>query len=83
MLNETSDIVKDETCFSAQAKYNVNCKRNNCQHWINSEENNNCVINAAKNGPHTLQVIGQIYNLTRMRICQIEKNIFEKIRKLS
>jgi len=38
---------------------------------------------AAQEGPHTLQKIGQIYGLTRMRICQIEKSIFEKIRKIS
>ena len=38
---------------------------------------------AAQNGAHTLQDIGQIYGLTRMRICQIEKSIFEKIRSVS
>jgi DNA-directed RNA polymerase sigma subunit (sigma70/sigma32) len=46
-------------------------------------EGHNCVMIAAMEGPHTLQKIGQIYGLTRMRICQIEKNIFEKIRKMT
>ena len=41
------------------------------------------VIIAAAEGPHTLQKIGQIYGLTRMRICQIEKSIFEKIRTMA
>lgn len=76
-------IVQNTTCFEVQAKYNVNCRRKNCKHWIEHPESNNCVIIAAKNGPYTLEKIGQIYDLTRMRICQIEKNIFEKIRKIS
>jgi len=36
---------------------------------------------AAQNGPHTLQTIGKWFSLTRMRICQIEKNVFSKIKK--
>jgi len=71
------------TCFAAQAKYQTSCKRTRCQHWIGSPDNQNCVLIAAQNGPHTLQKIGQIYGLTRMRICQIEKTIFEKIRSSS
>lgn len=83
-----SDVVNDSivqglTCYNAQAQYNVNCGRKNCQHWINNVSSHNCVILAAQDGPHTLQKIGQIYDLTRMRICQIEKAIFEKIRKAS
>lgn len=71
------------TCFSMQEKYGVSCQRTNCHQWVENSEYHNCVMIAAKNGPHTLQKIGQIYGLTRMRICQIEKNIFEKIRKIS
>lgn len=78
-----SPVVKGMTCFAAQAKYKTSCKRRRCPHWITSSYNQNCVIIAAQNGPHTLQKIGQIYGLTRMRICQIEKNIFEKIRTKS
>lgn len=76
-------VVEGTTCFTEQAKYKISCKRRRCQHWISSSNNQNCVIIAAQNGPHTLQKIGQIYGLTRMRICQIEKNIFEKIRSSS
>jgi DNA-directed RNA polymerase sigma subunit (sigma70/sigma32) len=36
---------------------------------------------AAQNGPHTLQTIGEIYGLTRMRICQVEKSIIERIKE--
>jgi hypothetical protein len=76
-------IVQGTTCFSVQAAHGIDCQRTRCQHWISYAEGHNCVIIAAKSGPHTLQKIGQIYGLTRMRICQIEKNIFEKIRKVS
>ena len=76
-------VVDCITCFSAQSKYGVDCQRKDCQNWISHSENHNCVILAAKEGPHTLQKIGKIYGLTRMRICQIEKTIFEKIRKNS
>jgi hypothetical protein len=76
-------ITRGTTCFAEQARYSVDCQRQKCQQWIPHSESNNCVIIAAQSGPHTLQKIGQIYGLTRMRICQIEKNIFEKIRKIS
>lgn len=72
--------VKDATCFSVLAKHDVDCQRKNCPNWIPYEDGNNCVMIAAGNGPHTLQEIGKIYGLTRMRICQIEKGIHEKIR---
>ena len=76
-------IVENTTCFAIQAKFGVDCKRTKCKHWINHQESHNCVLIAAQQGSHTLQKIGQIYGLTRMRICQIEKGIFEKIRKFS
>lgn len=77
------NIVEGTTCFSVQSKAGVDCQRKKCPHWIPNPESNNCVMIAAQDGPHTLQKIGQIYGLTRMRICQIEKCIFEKIRKVS
>lgn len=80
---EGNHIVEGTTCFAVQAKHKVNCQRQKCPQWIPHSENHNCVILAAQQGPHTLQKIGQIYNLTRMRICQIEKGIFEKIREVS
>src|SRR5260221_4138875 len=74
-------IVDNTTCFSEQAKRNISCQRTRCKHWFDYSNGNNCVLISAQQGPHTLQKIGQIYGLTRMRICQIEKEIFEKIRK--
>lgn len=76
-------VVEGTTCFAMQSKHKVACRRKKCQHWISHKEGLNCVIISAQDGPHTLQKIGQIYGLTRMRICQLEKSIFEKVRKMS
>lgn len=81
-LTVIQNVVKNTTCFTVQAEHNVNCNRKNCDQWINNKENNNCVLIAASRGRHTLHEIGAIYGLTRMRICQIEKNTFEQIKKL-
>jgi len=82
MKNKKLKLISNESCFSLHEKYNVNCQRKTCNSWISYEDGKNCVIIAAKSGPKTLQEIGKIYNLTRMRICQIEKNIYEKVKKL-
>lgn len=80
-LNVLQDnVVQSMTCYSAHEKYGVNCERKTCKQWINHHDANNCVLIAAQRGKHTLQNIGKIYELTRMRICQIEKEIFEKIK---
>lgn len=78
---DASRVVEGTTCFDAQAKHNVDCNRKKCPHWIPYSSSHNCVMIATQEGPHTLQTIGQIYGLTRMRICQIEKEILGKIRE--
>ena len=68
-------------CFEYYAKSDNHCQKKSCRYWINCESDQNCTINSAKKGPKTLQDIGKIYNITRMRICQIEKSILAKIKK--
>jgi len=68
-----NNIIKDTTCFQAHKQYNANCSKTICKFWINNPQTNNCILIAAEK-PMTLHEIGQIFNLTRMRICQIEKN---------
>ena len=80
---DAAKVLDGTTCFAVHAEARVDCQRKQCQHWIDHKEGHNCVLIAAQEGPHTLQKIGQIYGLTRMRICQIEKGIFEKIRNVS
>jgi len=76
--NKSSDIC-DITCFSAHKVYKVNCVKHDCKSWIENSEFQNCAINAAEDGPQTLQVIGDTFGVTRMRICQIEKTVLKKI----
>ena len=79
--NDKRRAVNGTTCFAVQAKFGVDCQRQKCKHWISHPKGHNCVLIAvAQEGPHTLQEIGQIYGLTRMRICQIEKSIFDELR---
>ena len=75
-------LIDDKTCFNLHDIHGVICQKSLCKNWINYAEGKNCVIIASKAGPKTLQEIGKIYNLTRMRICQIEKNIYQKIKLL-
>lgn len=68
-------------CYVYYNKENQQCNKKNCRYWMNSKDNLNCCIISADSGNKTLQEIGEIYNITRMRVCQIEKNIITKIKK--
>ena len=72
-------IINNTTCFSEHEKRNLPCRKGECRYWISCKEHNNCALLGAKKGPLTLQEIGDIFNVTRMRICQIEKTIFTKV----
>ena len=67
-------------CFETCLKNNKCCKNTSCRYWIDSEKSKNCTVVAASEGPMTLQEIGDIFNVTRMRICQIEKSILGKLK---
>jgi hypothetical protein len=66
-------------CFNAHEKFRVQCKKNSCKYWISCPTSYDCTLIAAKKGPMTLQQIGEIFNVTRMRICQLEKRILKKM----
>jgi len=40
------------------------------------------VISESANGNKTLQEIGDIFGVTRMRICQVEKKILSKLERI-
>jgi len=69
-------------CFEVHEKYEKLCKNESCRHWITCKESMNCTLIAAKKGPMTLQQIGDIFGVTRMRICQLEKRILKKIESI-
>tara|TARA_R110000824_G_scaffold164357_2_gene340550 strand:+ start:129 stop:368 length:240 start_codon:yes stop_codon:yes gene_type:complete len=69
-------------CFDAYEKHKIQCDKCECRHHIKNPDSMNCTIIAAKRGPMTLQQIGDIFGVTRMRICQIEKRIIKKMESI-
>ena len=75
--------IKNETCFNVHKECNVKCDMTECRYWQDMKGNNqNCVINAANSGSLTLQEVGDIFSVTRMRICQIEKSAKEILKSI-
>ena len=77
MINELENLA----CFAVHSKLDKKCKKKNCRYWHNIPSCNNCIINKSNNSPHTLQEIGELFDITRMRVCQIEKSVMVKIKK--
>jgi DNA-directed RNA polymerase sigma subunit (sigma70/sigma32) len=70
-----------QNCFSFHNEHNIKCQKTSCRQWLSSDRDLNCTILSARSGPKTLQQIGDIFNLTRMRVCQLEKSIIKKIQQ--
>ena len=71
-------------CFEYNKKCKTMCQEKECRYWIDIKQSQNCCINAVKNDSEskfTLQDIGDIFSVTRMRICQIEKQALNKIKE--
>ena len=76
-------IVKNTTCFKEHEKRNLPCKKKSCKYWLKCSPSLNCAIVASNSREsRTLQDIGNMFGLTRMRICQIEKVALSKIKSL-
>lgn len=67
-------------CYELHCSTPNGCENRDCRYWIKSDECKNCVLIGASKGPMTLQSIGDIFGITRMRVCQIEKKILSKIK---
>jgi DNA-directed RNA polymerase sigma subunit (sigma70/sigma32) len=76
-----NDILSKTTCFGFHEKFKIECQKKQCRQWIACERDMNCTILSARKGPKTLQQIGDIFDLTRMRVCQLEKSIVKKIKQ--
>ncbi len=71
---------KNITCFKAHQESNKNCNNKVCRSWHDLNHSNNCIINASQEKTYTLQEIGDMFDITRMRICQIEKSALHKLK---
>ena len=72
-------------CFEYNKKNDKSCVNKDCRYWINCQKYNNCCLVMLKDDNFnedkiTLQDIGDIFKVTRMRICQIEKNAIKKLK---
>lgn len=70
-------------CFNVHKQLNTPCTKAECRLWINNGRGLNCTLISAESGPMTLQEIGDIFGITRMRVCQLEKRIISKIKDLT
>jgi DNA-directed RNA polymerase sigma subunit (sigma70/sigma32) len=79
-MKKKENVVQRTTCFKEHESHQTYCSQENCKYWIDKEDSLNCSMIMAAKGPRTLQEIGDIFGVTRMRICQIEKSVIEKIK---
>ena len=71
-----------QKCFDQCISKRKSCNNKKCRYWIKSEPFKNCCIIGAKASDKiTLQNIGEIFGVTRMRICQIEKAAVQKLKE--
>ena len=68
-------------CYEYYTQCNKTCKKNKCRYWVDHKRSSNCIVVKSKEKTSTLQEIGEIFGITRMRVCQIEKTILKKIKK--
>lgn len=71
----------EDLCFEKNCRQSTQCTQRSCRYWIAHPGEMNCTLIAASRGPMTLQQIGEIMGVTRMRVCQLEKRILDTVRE--
>ena len=67
-------------CLQTCKDLKVACPIEECRHWINYPQDNNCVIEAvAKNGSMTLRECAARLDISFVRVKQIETKALKKI----
>ncbi len=79
LIEKNDEILEGTTCFAEHRKHKIPCKKTDCRYWHDMSPCQNCTIISADQGPKTLQEIGDVFGITRMRVCQIEKAIISKL----
>ena len=70
-------------CFDYHRDKNKSCEKINCRYWIENKDSQMCCINLCKSRSNlTLEDVGKIFGVTRMRICQIEKAAIKKLNSI-
>lgn len=82
MAKSRLPIINNGTCYAVHNDNDIPCKKKSCRMWLEHGEGLNCAVLIAKTGPHTLQQIGDMFGVSRMRICQIERDVLSKFRTL-
>lgn len=78
-----SNNTEIKPCWAMCKDGKLTCTKRSCRYWLKGvKEFQNCTLIAAEDGPFTLQKVGEFVGLTRMRVCQIEKNAIAKIESL-
>jgi len=69
-------------CFEHHKQNNESCQKKICRYWIESDNCYNCtIIGADSEERFTLEDIGKMFSVTRMRICQVEKIAINKLKE--
>lgn len=73
MFNKCKEVCKE---------YETECPNTECRQWIDFPNDLNCTLIAIdKNGPMKLEDVGLRLKITAARICQIEHEATEKLKK--
>ena len=84
MLNIYMDAPPAERgCVAACKDRAVSCPNSSCRSWIDYEDDLNCTHVAVDKSEEglTLREIGDRLGISFVRVCQIEKNAIEKLKK--
>lgn len=68
-------------CLEVCRKFETSCPVKDCRHWIDYEEELNCVFESiSKNGSMTLREVADRLNISYVRVKQIQDKTMNKLK---